>query len=133
MAYQFNALELDKIKAVYDAAVVGEVPWWSLYEKVSVLLGDALARGDVAAADIREAEAAQLWFDGAVEVNKGEGYFSVFIRAYTARQFELRFGSSSMETVIAQMQAVSDAIAIRVVRDDILGLTWRLPVACFLL
>ncbi|WP_138411417.1 hypothetical protein [Stutzerimonas nosocomialis] len=34
----------------------------------------------MATADLAETEAAILWFDGAVKVNKGEGVFSTFIR-----------------------------------------------------
>jgi Ca2+-binding RTX toxin-like protein len=127
MAYKLNVQEFLDLQATYTSAEQGMIPWWALYEKVSEVLQAAIDRGAVAAVDIAETEAAILWFDGAVKVNKGEGAFSTFIREYTARQFELRFGSSSMETVIAQMQAVSDAIAVRVIRDDILANEGVLP------
>ncbi len=115
MAYKFTEQEQARIQAVYDEAEQRQTPWWRLYEEVSSLLQAAFDRGDVAPADIEETKAAALWFDGAVKVNKGEGVFSTFIREYTAKQFELRFGSSSMDVVIDQMQAVSDAIAVQVV------------------
>ena len=122
MAYIFTEQEQAQIRLVYESIKVegSDVPWWALYEEVSSLLQAALERGAVASADIKETEAAMLWFDGAVLVNKGEGAFSTIIREYTARQFELRFGSSSMADVISQMQAVSDAIAEQVVKNDIL-------------
>ncbi|TWC42855.1 hypothetical protein FBY03_10136 [Pseudomonas sp. SJZ079] len=129
MSYIFSKEEQDQIKLVYDSIVAdgSEVPWWRLYEKVSSILKMALERGSVASGDIKETEAAMLWFDGAVLVNKGEGAFSAFIREYPARQFELRSGSSSMGDVINKMQAVSDAIAEQVVFTDILGHAGILP------
>lgn len=75
MAYEFNAHELEQIDAAYMVAKSGGVPWWSLYEKVSTILQMAIDRGSVAAEDLRETEAAMLWFDGAVEVNMGKGIF----------------------------------------------------------
>lgn len=127
MAYKLSVQDYLDLQATYTSAEQGNIPWWALYEKVSELLQAAISIGAVAAADMAETEAAILWFDGAVKVNKGEGAFSTFIREYTARQFELRFGSSSMDVVIDQMQAVSDAIAVRVVRDDILANEGILP------
>ena len=77
MAYVFGKQELDQIRLVHESIIKEDsevkVPWWALYEKVSFLLTAALERGDVASADIKETEAALLWFDGAVQVNKGEG------------------------------------------------------------
>lgn len=129
MAYAFTEQEQAQIRLVYESIKVdgSEVRWWALYEEVSSLLKVALENGAVESADIKATEAAVLWFDGAVLVNKGEGAFSTFIREYTARQFELRFGSSSMAAVITQMQAVSDAIAEQVVQNDILARGGELP------
>ncbi|MBU3055522.1 hypothetical protein [Pseudomonas indica] len=69
MAYKFTEQEQARIQAAYDRAEQGQAPWWGLYEEVSSLLLAAIDRGDVASADVDEAKAAALWFDGAVKVN----------------------------------------------------------------
>jgi hypothetical protein len=120
MAYKFSPVEFSLIDSALVASESGVAPWWELYGVVSKILKDALSEGRVSISDVQQTEAARLWFDGAVLVNKGEGFFSALIREYTTQQFEYRFGSSDSAQVASKMQSVSDEIARKVVDGDIL-------------
>lgn len=63
-----------------------------------------------------ELDRVRRWFSGAEQVNLGQGVFSTFIRAYTARQIDLRYD----ETVtIDALQEASDEVARKALQDII--------------
>lgn len=55
-----------------------------------------------------------MWFRGAAKINEGVGPFSLFVREYTATQYNLRTGET-----IGDMQGVSNTIAENVISDII--------------
>ncbi|WP_136620092.1 MULTISPECIES: calcium-binding protein [Mesorhizobium] len=62
-------------------------------------------------------QAAILWLYGSAEVNEGSGFYSGFIRGYSAEQYMIRYGPvGDLET---RIQNASNAIARSVLRDII--------------
>ena len=117
MSYQFTSIERSFIQTAYDNAIAGTGSWAAVYETIS--FGISSATGD--APDVGVDAAAWVWVNGAHQVNAGVGDFSVFIRAYSAHQYELRNGDPST----ISLQAVSNQVA-RAVAEDILA-TGLLP------
>lgn len=57
-----------------------------------------------------------IWLDGASQINRGEGVFSKFIRDYTSKQYEIRYG---LPLSPDEVQNASNRIAKAVIEDVI--------------
>lgn len=66
---------------------------------------------------------AALWFAGAAQVNAGQGIFSEFIRTFTNRQGELRYGEAFSDD---EMQLASNQVAINAINNMRVD-GWELP------
>src|SRR5687768_14404800 len=84
MAYTFSQGDKDQIQALMDATYAGH--WGDAYAKVVEL---ATASGEDPDDSI-----SLVWFRAAADINRGIGPFSDFIRAYTAAQYNIRFGTT---------------------------------------
>src|SRR4051812_28871792 len=112
MPYAFTAAEqkelTDTRKLCPDTPYTGGnfVP---LYQKLSEIIerhlnNDATIDGGTRS----QLESAKLWLDVAIGANGGTGMHSAFIRTYTNREGELRFGSAFTSE---DMQRASNRVA----------------------
>ena len=127
MAYQFTVSEQQELNAARELCPVDErsggnfVP---LYQKLSDIIGRHLSANSPLDATTRaQLNSAKLWLDVAIGANGNTGMHSAFIRTYTNREGELRFGSPFSS---GEMQWASNAVAVNLwsnlLKDD-----WVVP------
>ncbi|HEX7931195.1 MAG TPA: calcium-binding protein, partial [Sphingomicrobium sp.] len=106
MPFEFSDAQLAQIDAAYRSPTAAR----PVADAYAIIHGIISGQPDVDSGVV-------AWFGGAEKVNRGEGVFSDFIRAYTSAQHELRFGSPLNA---AQLQSASDSIG-QVVIEKILA------------
>lgn len=105
MSYVFSEDQLDEIRDVRDAAMLGTGSWADVYATIFAFL--TWPNGD------RKhwvEESVWLWIRGAEEINRGTGDYSSFIRTYTEEQLKLRYEASVPQPTLQEM---SDEVAKR--------------------
>jgi len=104
---KFTDPELVHLRGLFNAAANGEKPWHEAYSYVSSIIQS----------DSRVDANVKFWFEQAIEINRGDGAASRFIRSYTHTGLQI---SNPPEIPSIDMQGVSDAIA-RYVLEDVLS------------
>jgi hypothetical protein len=112
MTYSFSASEFAAIEAAYEAATLDNTKWGDVYETILDTITDS--SGDP---KVGVDPSAWLWIRGAMQINRGEGDFSTFIREYSKARYVTRFGSVPTP---AQIQNASNEVA-QNVADTILS------------
>jgi len=114
MSYSFTDAQKARISTAVSSAEAGG-SWASAYDVVATIIAtEPDASGTQPVSTDPQVQASRLWLLGAAQANAGEGMFSTLIRDYTAREYELHFGTALSE---AQAQAASDAVAKNVLGD----------------
>lgn len=119
-----NATEKDILEALHDDVTSNTptISYADLYRYILAEISQLDAEGYLIPATGVD-KSSWLWVRGAIDVNSNaDTYFAQFIRDYTQKQYEIRYGEGSItpSNLEIKIQNASNDIALNLV-DDILG------------